>query len=520
MRIAIYDTSLRDGTQREGLNLLAEDKLKLAKRLDSFGVDYIEGGWPGSNPKDKEFFELCKNWQPQNAIITAFGSTRKKDIRAEEDINLNALVASGVKEAAIFGKTWLFHVKEALNTTAEENLNMIGDSVSYLKSKGLEVHFDAEHFFDGFKADSEYALKCLAKAVEAGAKSIVLCDTNGGTLPASVYKTTKTVCGNFPNTFVGIHAHNDADLAVANSLAAVDGGARIVHGTINGFGERSGNANLSSVIPNLQIKMGCELLAGNKLGELTKLSNYFYEITNIIPNDYQPFVGKAAFTHKGGIHVSALRKNPETYEHIRPEVVGNRRRVLVSELSGIANLSYKAEEYGLEGDKDMFSPLLDTVKNLEFKGYSFEGAEASFELLLKRSLGLVPEFFSLKGLRMIIEKNGSGQFVAEATVKIQVGDNCYHTVSEGDGPVNALDKALRLALKDVYPEIDNISLSDYKVRVLDPRSATAASVRVLIESTGFGKSWGTVGVSPNIIEASWRALFDSIVFGLYKAREI
>ncbi|HOL13818.1 MAG TPA: alpha-isopropylmalate synthase regulatory domain-containing protein, partial [Bacillota bacterium] len=293
-----------------------------------------------------------------------------------------------------------------------------------------------------------------------------------------------------------------------------------VHGTINGFGERCGNANLSSIIPNLKLKMGCQLSAGENLHQLTQLSNYFYEIANLIPNDYQPFVGKAAFAHKGGVHVSALRKNPGTYEHIEPEVVGNRRRVLVSELSGIASLSYKAEEYGIEGERDMFAPILDTVKNLEYKGYSFEGAEASFELLLKRSLGLVPEFFSLKGLRMIIEKNGNGSFVAEATVKIQVGDKVYHTVSEGDGPVNALDRALRLALRDVYPEIENISLTDYKVRVLDQKSATAASVRVLIESSGFGASWGTVGVSPNIIEASWNALFDSIVYGLYKSREV
>lgn len=520
MRVAIYDTSLRDGTQREGLNLLAEDKFKLAKRLDSFGVDYIEGGWPGSNPKDKEFFELCRDWTPKNAVVTAFGSTRKKNIKAEDDANLNAIVASGVKEAAIFGKSWLFHVKEALNTTAEENLSMIRDSIEYLRAKGLGVHFLAEHFFDGYKADKEYALECLSAAVGAGAKSIVLCDTNGGTLPSSVYEITKAVCDAFPGAVVGIHAHNDADLAVANSLAAVEAGARIVHDTINGFGERCGNANLSSIIPNLKLKMGCQLSAGENLHQLTQLSNYFYEIANLIPNDYQPFVGKAAFAHKGGVHVSALRKNPGTYEHIEPEVVGNRRRVLVSELSGIASLSYKAEEYGIEGERDMFAPILDTVKNLEYKGYSFEGAEASFELLLKRSLGLVPEFFSLKGLRMIIEKNGNGSFVAEATVKIQVGDKVYHTVSEGDGPVNALDRALRLALRDVYPEIENISLTDYKVRVLDQKSATAASVRVLIESSGFGASWGTVGVSPNIIEASWNALFDSIVYGLYKSREV
>ena len=520
MRITIYDTTLRDGTQREGLSLLAEDKLKLAKKLDSFGVDYIEGGWPGSNPKDKEFFELCKDWQPQNTILTAFGSTRKKDILPENDLNLRSILNAGVKAATIFGKTWLFHVKEALNTTAAENLKMIYDSVGFLVSEGLKVHFDAEHFFDGYKADPEYALQCLEEASRAGAKSLVLCDTNGGTLPETVYAVTKIVAERFPQTMIGIHAHNDSDLAVANSLIAIDAGATMVQGTINGFGERCGNANLCSVIPNLKLKKGLDLLQEHSLKTITELSHYFYEIANLIPDDYQPFTGKAAFAHKGGVHVSALRKNPETYEHIRPEIVGNKRRVLVSELSGLANLSYKAEEYGLMGENDNFSPLLDTVKSLEYKGYSFEGAEASFELLLKRSLGLIPEFFELKGLRMIIEKNGSGNVAAEATIKIQVGDKLLHTVSEGDGPVNALDKALRLALRGVYPEVDNISLIDYKVRVLDPRSATAATVRVLIESSGFGKSWGTVGVSPNIIEASWRALSDSIIYGLYNAREL
>ncbi len=520
MRVIIYDTTLRDGTQREGLTLLAEDKLKLAKKLDGFGVDYIEGGWPGSNPKDKEFFALAKGWQPKHSVLTAFGSTRKKDILPENDLNLQSILESGVKAAAIFGKTWIFHVIEALNTTKEENLKMIYDSVAYLTSKGLEVHFDAEHFFDGYKDNPEYALACLEQAYLAGAKSLVLCDTNGGTLPDFVYKATKVVVEKFPNTLVGIHAHNDSELAVANSLLAIDAGAKIIQGTINGYGERCGNANLCSIIPNLKLKKGYDLLLDDSLKRLTEVSHYFDEIANLIPDDYQPFTGKAAFAHKGGIHVSALRKNPETYEHIQPELVGNKRRVLVSELSGIANLSYKAEEYGVFEEQNSFSPLLNTVKNLEFKGYSFEGAEASFELLLKRSLGLIPEFFELKGLRMIIEKNGSETVSAEATIKILVGDRLLHTVSDGDGPVNALDKALKLALRGVYPEVDDIQLTDYKVRVLDPRSATAASVRVLIESTGFGASWGTVGVSPNIIEASWRALSDSINYGLYKARDI
>jgi len=520
VRIIVYDTTLRDGTQREGLSLLAEDKLKVAKKLDSFGLDYIEGGWPGSNPKDREFFALAKDWQPKNAILTAFGSTRKKDIRPEDDVNLKSILDSGVKAAAIFGKSWVFHVKEALNTTEEENLNMIGDSVAFLKEKGLEVHFLAEHFFDGYKANREYALASIKRAFESGANSLVLCDTNGGSLPDFIYNSIKQVLNLLPDTLLGIHAHNDSDLAVANSLIAVEAGAKMIQGTINGYGERCGNANLCSIIPNLKLKKGYDLLKEDSLKKLAEVSHYVSEVANLIPNDWQPFVGKAAFAHKGGIHVSALRKNPETYEHIDPGTVGNKRRVLVSELSGIANLSYKAEEYGLTAEKEEFSPLLDTVKSLEYKGYSFEGAEASFELLLKRSLGLVPNFFELKGFRMIIEKNGSGDPLAEASIKVSVADKILHTVAEGDGPVDALDKALRLALKDVYPEVENISLSDYKVRVLDPRSATAAVVRVLIESSGFGMSWGTVGVSQNIIEASWRALSDSIIYGLYKAREI
>lgn len=517
--IKIYDTTLRDGTQGEGISLSVEDKVKIALRLDKMGFHYIEGGWPGSNPKDMEFFRRIRDYELENARIAAFGSTRRPGIRVQEDANLQAILKSGVKTATIFGKSWDFHVTHALRTTLEENLAMISDTVAYLKEKGLEVIYDAEHFFDGYKRNPEYALKTLETAVAAGADAICLCDTNGGSLPWEVYEVTAEVCRRF-SLPVGIHAHNDGDLAVANSLMAVRAGAVQVQGTINGYGERCGNANLCSVIPNLMLKMGYKCLTEEKLAQLTELSRYVSELANLIPNTHQPFVGNSAFAHKGGVHVSALLKNPETYEHINPAAVGNTRRVLVSELSGLSNILYKIEELGLDVDishtNEQTRKVLEEIKELENQGYQFEGAEASFELLMRKAFNGYREPFTLEALRIIMEmKEGSGVH-SEAVIKMRVGDQVVHTAAEGNGPVNALDNALRKALENFYPEIRSMILSDYKVRVLDGDRGTGALVRVLIETSDHHDTWGTVGVSTNIIEASWQALVDSIAYGLLK----
>lgn len=519
MKITLYDTTLRDGAQAEGISFSVEDKLKIARRLDKLGFDYIEGGWPGSNPKDSEFFARARQMQWQHAQITAFGSTRRAGIRPQEDKNLQAIVAAGVKVAAIVGKSWDFHVTNALKTTLEENLAMIRDSIYFLREKGITVIFDAEHFFDGYKRNPAYALETVRTAAQAGAAVVVLCDTNGGSLPWEVEAGTAAVVKEV-DVPIGIHAHNDSGVAVANTLMSVKAGAVHVQGTINGYGERCGNADLCSVIPNLQLKAGMECLTEENLAELTRLSMYVSELANTVPDDRQPFVGRSVFAHKGGIHVSALMRHPETYEHIRPEAVGNRRRVLISELSGTSNIIYKAREY--EIDLDRHSPALrtvvDVVKDLEHQGYYFEGAEGSFEIMLKKTLGLHTSFFELESLRVIIEKRHPDEEpLAEATIKVKVGDQILHTVAEGNGPVNALDSALRKALETVYPQLKNISLTDYKVRVLNDHRGTGARVRVLIETTDGTQSWGTVGVSTNLIEASWRALVDSIEYGLMHA---
>lgn len=511
----IYDTTLRDGTQGEGVSLSIDDKLKIVARLDRMGIQYIEGGWPGSNPKDAAFFEKVSGLKLRQAKVTAFGSTRKALTSVEDDVNLNAIVGSGVKVAAIFGKSWDFHVTHALRTTLEENLEMIRDSVSYLKANGLEVIYDAEHFFDAYKNNSEYAIATLVAAQEAGASTIVLCDTNGGALPSDIRSIVTAVKSKI-SIPLGIHAHNDGELAVANTLEAVSLGVRHVQGTMNGYGERAGNANLCSVLPNLQLKMGYRCVTDDQLAMLTETSRYISEIANIAPDNTAPFVGSSAFAHKAGIHVSALVRHPETYEHTHPEYVGNRRRVLVSELSGAASIVYKAKEYDVDLDKGSQTTrrLLEMVKDLENQGYHFEGAEGSFELMFRRSLGLSERFFELEGFRLIIDKKeGDGQ-LAEASVKLKVGEKRVHTVAEGDGPVNALDSALRKALEEFYPAIKNIHLSDFKVRVLDEKVGTAANVRVLVESRDGRRSWGTVGVSSNIIEASWRALVESIEYGI------
>ncbi len=513
--VTIFDTTLRDGTQGEGVSLSVEDKLKIAIRLDTLGIDYIEGGWPGSNNKDIEFFIRAKELKLQHAKITAFGSTRRKDTAPEEDINLNRILESGVKVATLFGKSWDFHVHKALQTTLDENLAMIHDSIFYLKSKGLEVIYDAEHFFDGYKNNPDYALSTIKKAEEAGAEWIILCDTNGGCLPREVSEMVKIAIEHV-SIPIGIHAHNDCELGVANSLAAVEAGARQVQGTMNGFGERCGNANLCSVLPNLQLKMNYSCIPTEQMSNLTSVARYVNEIANINMPVNQPYVGAAAFAHKGGIHVSAIMKHPKTYEHITPELVGNKTRVLVSELAGQSNLLFKAQELNLDmsTEKPKTKEIIEKIKDLEHQGYQFEGADASLELLLRQAYGHMEEIFKLESFKILVEKTADRPVVSEAIIKLSVQGERVYTAAEGNGPVNALDNALRKALIQFYPDIQNIHLSDYKVRVIDEKDATAAKVRVLIESTDFKNTWNTVGVSENIIEASWQALIDSIRYAL------
>ncbi|WP_438448613.1 citramalate synthase [Gorillibacterium sp. sgz5001074] len=514
-QVKVFDTTLRDGTQGEGISLSVEDKLKIALRLDAMGIHYIEGGWPGSNSKDIEFFKRIKEVKLNHAKISAFGSTRRKGSAAAEDVNLNRIVESGVEVASIFGKSWDFHVHTAIQTTLEENLAMIHDSVAYLKSNGLEVIYLAEHFFDGFKNNEEYALQTVRQAEDAGADWVVLCDTNGGTLPTEIGDIVRRVCSEL-KTPVGIHAHNDCELGVANSLAAVAAGARQVQGTFNGLGERCGNANLCSVIPNLQLKMKYRCVSDEQLAGLTGAARYVSEIANIHMQPNQPFVGTAAFAHKGGIHVSAILKASSTYEHIEPELVGNKQRVLVSELAGQSNIYAKAQELNLDLNKETekTKAVIERIKELEHQGFQFEGADASLELLLREAFGELDPIFSLESFKILVEKSGDNPFATEAIVKVKVHGETIFTAAEGNGPVNALDSALRKALVKYYPDIVQMHLADYKVRVLDEKDATAAKVRVLIESTDFQNSWNTVGVSGNIIEASYNALVDSIRYSL------
>lgn len=513
--VKIYDTTLRDGSQREGISYSTEDKLNITKRLDELGIHYIEGGWPGSNPKDIEYFQRVKDLDLKKAKVAAFGSTRRANILPEDDRNLQAILESGVEVATIFGKAWDLHVTEAIKTTLEENLAMIESSVAFLKARGLEVNFDAEHFFDGYNSNSDYALKVLKAAQRGGADAIVLCDTNGGTMPFKVKEIVEQAKEEV-DTPLGIHAHNDGDVAVANSLAAYEGGAQHIQGTINGYGERCGNANLSSIIPNLKLKYGEDLISDEELVKLTEVSRYVSEVANLLPPSHSPYVGDSAFAHKGGIHVSAILRNAKTYEHVGPELVGNKQRVLVSELSGKSNLVYKAQELGIEIDEETadLRKVLDRIKELEHQGYQFEGAEASFELMVEKALGTYKKLFDLDGVRIITEKTEEINPLSEATIKVRVNGERVHTAAEGDGPVNALDSALRKALVDFYPQLEKIKLIDYKVRVLEGKEGTGAKVRVLIESTDGHKTWGTVGSSTNIIEASWQALVDSIEYGI------
>ncbi len=513
-KIYIYDTTLRDGTQGEGISLSSEDKLKIAKKLDSLGVAYIEGGWPGSNPKDMEFFQQASKIPFKHAKLAAFGSTCRTYSDPADDPNLSSLVASGAKVITIFGKTWDFQVTEALQTTLEENLRMIEASVAYLKSKSLEVIFDGEHFFDGFKANSEYALSALKAAERGGADWLVLCDTNGGSLPDEVSAIVTRVCEELV-TPIGIHVHNDGDLATANSLVAVFAGATQVQGTINGYGERCGNANLCSIIPNLQLKANYDCI-GDSLTRLTEVSRYVDEIANVVQHSNQPFVGRSAFTHKGGMHVSAILKNSKTYEHIEPETVGNQRRVLMSELAGQSNVLFKAKELGFDISKEhpQTKTIINEIKDMEHQGYQFEAAEASFELLLRRAFSDVTDVISLESFKMIIEKHGSQKVNSDAIVKLNVNGSTVITAAEGNGPVNALDNALRKTLEKLYPDLTHVYLADYKVRVIDEKDGTAAKIRVLIESSNGETSWSTVGVSENVIEASWLALADSYRYAL------
>jgi 2-isopropylmalate synthase len=514
--IKIYDTTLRDGTQGEGVSFSMEDKVRLASRLDAFGIHYIEGGWPGSNPKDLRFFRRMQDVALKHAKLAAFSMTRRAGGGAENDPNMQAIVDSGAPVATIVGKSWDFHVTAALETTLTENLAMIHDSIAWLRPRTDEVMFDAEHFFDGFRANREYALATLKAAETGGAHWLVLCDTNGGTLPADLVAIVQAV-KRAVKTPLGIHVHNDAECAVANSLAAVLEGVDQVQGTVNGFGERCGNANLVSIIPTLVLKLGVDCIPTAHLRELRDLSRFVSELANRTPWSAQPYVGDSAFAHKGGMHVSAVQKHPQTYEHVDPQAVGNHRRVLVSELAGKSNILWKAREYGIDLDRDTPDSrrILDRLKTLEDEGFQFEGAEASFELLMERALGRHKPYFELDAYRVIVEEQTAGEEpVAEATVRVRVKGILEHTAAAGNGPVNALDHALRKALEEFYPHLRELRLLDYKVRILDESKGTAAKTRVLITSGDGRETWGTVGVADNIIEASWQALVDSVEFKL------
>ncbi len=512
--IQIYDTTLRDGTQREGISLSCGDKLRIARRLDELGVAFIEGGWPGSNPKDAEFFERAREMPWETAKVAAFGSTCRVGGGPEDDANIRALLDSGAPVCTVVGKTWTLHVTDVLRTTLEENLRIVEKSLAHLRAQGRRVIYDAEHFFDGYRADPAYALETLHAAVRGGAETLVLCDTNGGSLPWQIAEVVRAVKAAVRHP-LGIHAHNDSETAVANSLAAVHEGAIQVQGTVNGYGERCGNANLCSVIPALELKLGVEALPAGKLRTLSEASHFVAEVANIAPDEHLPYVGKSAFAHKGGIHVAAMRRNVTSYQHVEPELVGNRMRVVVSELSGRGNLLSKAEEYGLQvGAGGQMAGVLEEIKELESRGFSFEAAEASVAMLMKRQEpGYRPPFELVDFLVNVEHRTGRGIF-AEAMVKVRVGDEVLHTAAEGDGPVDALDAALRKALLPRYPQVAELHLTDYKVRILDSESGTAAITRVLIDTQRGNRRWSTVGASTNIIEASWRALSDAVEYGL------
>ena len=516
VQLEIYDTTLRDGAQAEDVSFSVDDKIRIAQKLDELGIHFIEGGWPGANPRDIEFFQQIKAIPLQTAKIVAFGSTRKAGNTAATDPTLKALLDADTRIITIFGKSWPLHVTDALGTTLESNLELIQDSIAFLCAKGKIVFYDAEHFFDGFKADPAYALETVRRAVEGGAARVILCDTNGGTMPweiQAIWPKVQAMC----KVPLGIHAHNDAEMAVANTLVSVQMGARQVQGTMNGIGERCGNVNLCSVVANLELKMNQSVLGEGRLQHLRNVSRFVSEIANLLPNKRQAYVGDAAFAHKGGVHIHAVQKNALTYEHVRPELIGNRQRVLVSDNTGRSGVAHKLEEYGvtLSRDHPRVQQLLAQLKDRERDGFQFEGAEGSFELMVREALGTHRPSFHLLGLRVIVEKRDADEVpITEATIKVQVGEVVEHTAAVGDGPVNAIDNALRKALEKFYPELQEVELLDYKVRVLAGNHGTESKVRVLIESGDHKAKWGTVGVSENLIEASWQALADAIEYKL------
>ena len=519
-RVEIYDTTLRDGTQAEEISFTLEDKVRITRRLDKFGVDVVEGGWPGSNPRDMAYFKRVRDLKLGWTKVAAFGSTHNPRHAPESDGNLKALLKSKVGTMTLVGKSWDVHVKDALRTTLDRNLEIIENSLKFLRPHAETLFFDAEHFFDGIKCNKDYALASLKAALAGGADCLVLCDTNGGALTSEVVRVVKEVRRRHPKVRLGIHTHNDAELAVANSLAAVEAGAVHVQGTINGIGERCGNANLCSIIPALILKMGCKCLKEGGLPQLFEVSRFVNELANRQHNTFQPYVGRSAFAHKGGIHISAVRRNPETYEHVPPGTVGNVQRILVSDLSGKSTIINKAQEYGLdiESQDPVAKQILEEIKELEGQGFQFEAAEGSFELLMNRALGTQKKYFELLGFRVIDQKLREDKpFAAEATIMVKVGGRVEHTAAVGNGPVNALDNALRKALEKFYPELAEVRLEDYKVRVLPAGiRGTGSKVRVLIESGDKEDKWGTVGVSHDILEASWQALVDSITYKLYR----
>ncbi len=514
-QITLYDTTLRDGTQGEQVNLSAEDKLRVAHKLDEFGIQYVEGGWPGSNPKDARFFEMARKTTFQNTRLTAFGSTRRAQVLPEEDQNIKALLKTGVETITVFGKSWDLHASKILGVSLDENLAMIEDTVAFLKKKDREVIYDAEHFFDGYKHNPDYALETVKAAANGGADVIVFCDTNGGTMTHALQHIMGEVMPHL-NVSTGIHVHNDCGLALANSLAAVQAGVKMVQGTINGYGERCGNVDLIAVLGNLQLKMGYSCIAPEALKRMTELSRYVSEVANMLPSKERPFVGESAFTHKAGVHVSAILKSPTAYEHMEPEAVGNKRRVLVSDLSGKSNIDYKTREMDIQlgGNGYDNKRIVQEIKRLEDQGYQFDAAEGSLELLIKKVTGQFEEPFTLESFRVTIEKNRSGPSTSQATIKISVGDDHEITAAEGDGPVNALDNALRKALNKFFPQIKEMGLVDFKVRVIEGSDGTGAKVRVQMQSRDAQEIWSTIGVSENIIEASWQALVDSVQYKL------
>jgi 2-isopropylmalate synthase len=513
--VKIYDTTLRDGTQGEGISFSVTDKLLITEKLDQFGVDYIEGGFPGSNPRDITYFQEVRSLKLKHARLAAFGSTRRAGIKASEDAQLKTLLDSGMPVMTIVGKTWTLHVTEIIRTTLEENLAMIEDSARYLTAQGREVIYDAEHFFDGYRANPDYAMQTLAAAIRGGATNLSLCDTNGGSLVDDFKTIVGRVVSEFGGDKVGVHCHNDSGLGAALTLAGIGAGATLVQGTANGYGERTGNANLFTVLPSLFLKMGRTARCAANLDQLRELSLYFDELANLKPDTKSPYIGASAFAHKGGLHANAAQKVKSSYEHIDPALVGNRTRVLVSDMAGRSSIAMKAKELGLDLDEKSpaMKTLIDELKDLEFRGYEFEAADASLKLLIARAMGQAQAFFEVEGYRVSVERRGN-ESVSEATVKLRLNGQSLHTVAECSGPVGALDKALRLALESVFPQLKVLELRDYKVRILDSRAGANARTRVFIES-GDGKSiWGTVGVSDNVIDASWQALIDAVNYQL------